>query len=267
MKFAVILSYDGTEFCGWQSQSAESGPKPSVQDTLIGSLEALTGERVSVVGSGRTDAGVHAVGQVAHFHLERKPWTPEGLVKGLNARLPQSIRAIRAFEVAEDFHAQRSATKKQYSYYFQLGPVALPGWRSYSTWTWHELDVGAMHRAVQALLGEQDFKPFQARGAKPGLSTVRRIFEAEVTREPVPFPGVSGEFEIVRFRVVGSGFLKQMVRGLAGTLLEIGAGKRPASDLAAIIETQDRSAVGTTAPPQGLWLEQVWYEPSSGLNG
>jgi tRNA pseudouridine38-40 synthase len=161
-----------------------------------------------------------------------------------------------------EFHAQHSALKKQYGYYFQQGPAAVPHLNPYSWWIKKPLDVAAMNAALEHLKGEHDFKPFQGAGSKPMLTTVRTILEAEVVALanegafPLPFAGN----RTVRIRVVGTGFLKHMVRGIAGTLLEVGTGKRPASDMAEILRRQDRSFVGPTASAQGLWMERVWYE-------
>jgi tRNA pseudouridine38-40 synthase len=158
-----------------------------------------------------------------------------------------------------EFHAQRSAQKKQYSYFFQQGSCALPHLEPFSWWIRKTLDQDAMREALGYLVGEHDFKPFQAKGAKVG-TTVRTIIEAQVVYEPLQFPGMGGDrFGFVRVRLLGTGFLKQMVRGIAGTLLEIGENRRPASDMKEILDTLDRSAVGQTAPARALWLERVWY--------
>jgi tRNA pseudouridine38-40 synthase len=262
-KYALLLSYVGTAYCGWQKQkgSAAEG-EPSIQGTIEEALERITGEKLSVVGSGRTDSGVHAVGQVAHFVLKRKEWDPEILKKGLNSLLSREIRVLGAGRVALDFHAQRGAEKKQYSYYFQQGPCALPHLEPYSWWIRKELNIEAMNQGLKAMVGEHDFKPFQAAGAKPG-PTVRRILEAEVTLEPVLFPGgMASQASLVRVRVMGTGFLKQMVRGIAGTLLQVGEERRDPSCFGEILETMDRSKVGPTAPARALWLERVWYPTS-----
>jgi tRNA pseudouridine38-40 synthase len=174
---------------------------------------------------------------------------------------------LKVEPVSIEFHAQRSATKKQYSYYFQQGAASLAAYEPYSWWIHRPLDLGAMQEAVTDLLGEKDFVPFQARGAKVS-TTVRRILEAEVSWIPLPQgmpgawvqPGHNGDFGFVRVRLVGTGFLKQMVRGIAGTLLEIGEGRRPSSSIAEILAKKDRSMVGVTAPGRALWLEQVWYD-------
>lgn len=263
-KYAMLLSYSGTNYCGWQLQkgSAASG-QPSIQETLNHFLGLMTSQpRVSVVGSGRTDSGVHAAGQVAHFILNRE-WEVRNLFNGMNSHLPPSIRILAVKRVPIEFHAQRDAQKKQYSFYFQQGPQAMPHLEHFSWWIRRRLDDQAMQQALAALVGEHDFKPFQSSGAEV-RTTVRSILEARVTREPVLFPQAMAfaggvPLEMVRVRVVGTGFLKQMVRGIAGTLLQVGEGRRPATCMAEILEKQARNLVGPTAPGRGLWLEKVWY--------
>ncbi|MCM2322199.1 MAG: tRNA pseudouridine(38-40) synthase TruA [Oligoflexia bacterium] len=266
-KFAALISYVGTRYCGWQKQkgSAACGG-PSVQETFEGALGRITSEEVSTVGSGRTDSGVHAAGQVVHFILKRKAWDPRILKKGLNSLLPTDIRALDVRPVALEFHSQRSAVTKQYSYYFQQGPCALPPLEPYSWWIQKRLDLQAMRQGLNHLVGEHDFKPFQSSGSKPG-PTERRILEAEITFETIGFPafqvGPLGSdrsgLGLVRVRIVGTGFLKQMVRGIAGTLLQVGEGRRDPSCFQEILQTRDRTAVGPTAPGRALWLERVWY--------
>lgn len=260
-KYAALFSYRGTNFCGWQKQEgAGAAAAPSIQETIEAALKSITQESMSVVGSGRTDSGVHALGQVAHFRLKEKEWDPNVLRKGLNSRLPLDIRVIALRAAPADFHAQRSAEKKQYSYYFQQGPTSLPHLAPYSWWIHRKLDQQAMQRALDHLKGEHDFKPFQASGSKPLKSTVREIIEAEAVWEPIAFPGLARpEFGFMRIRLVGTGFLKQMVRGIAGTLLQVGEGRRDPSCIREILESGDRSEVGQTAPAKGLWLEKVWY--------
>lgn len=259
-RWAVLLAYIGTRFCGWQKQSgsAADGDK-SVQEIVETVLGQITQARTLVTASGRTDAEVHARGQVIHFETSGRTWEPHQLLNGMNALMPLDIRALQIQAVTQDFHAQRSATKKQYSFYFLQGPSADPLLQRYSWWIKRPLDVKAMHNAVQALIGEHDFIAFQASGATTKTS-VRTILEAEVTREVPNFPyDAEGLFGMVRVRLVGTGFLKQMVRGIAGTLLEIGDGRRPPEDLRKVLESKDRSLVGATAPGRGLWLEKVWY--------
>jgi tRNA pseudouridine38-40 synthase len=275
IKYAALISYLGTDFCGWQKQK-ETGLqlKTSIQATLEKAVHQMTGETVSVVGSGRTDAGVHALGQTIHFVLTRKEWDHRILQKGLNAILPKSVQVLGVVPVSMDFHSQRSAIRKQYSYYFQQGPCAFPHVEPYSWWIRKELDLQAMREGLQSLVGVHDFKPFQSSGAKPG-PTVREILEAEVSLQEITFPGLGSHIggnlvahhriAWVRVRLLGTGFLKQMVRGIAGTLLQIGERRRPSSCIQEILETGNRLAVGPTAPARALWLEKVWYPASYGL--
>jgi tRNA pseudouridine38-40 synthase len=264
-KYFAKVSYLGTEYCGWQRQKVQMGTElPSVQLSFESILQKITSEDVRCVGSGRTDSGVHALGQGVHFVLQRKLWDPKILLKGMNSLLPRSIRVLELQTVPLDFHAQRSALKKQYSYYFQQGPCALPHLEPYSWWIQKSLNTEAMQQALSSLVGEHDFKPFQASGAKPGPTT-RQILEAQVSWEKIGFPhGQPNEllepaFGLVRIRLVGTGFLKQMVRGIAGTLLQVGEGRRPPTCIQEILELMDRSQVGPTAPGRALWLEKVWY--------
>ena len=266
MKYALRLSYLGKNYCGWQKQGQATPERPrlpSVQEVVEAALSSVTDEPTTVVGSGRTDAGVNAVGQIVHFWNSNPKLNEEIFRRGMNSLLPQDIRVMKAFRVPDDFHAQQSATHKQYSYYFQQGLCPLPLWMDTTWWIQKNLDVEAMARALAYLKGEHDFKPFQATGMEL-KSTVRNLLEAEVTREPMPsFPGADLNeegYSIIRIRLVGTGFLKQMVRGIAGTLLQVGEGRRPPDDLKMILETLDRSKVGPTAPAKGLTLERVWYK-------
>jgi tRNA pseudouridine38-40 synthase len=267
-KYAVLLSYTGTKYCGWQRQSGSAADGgPSIQGTIETALKQMTGEEVTVVGSGRTDSGVHAVGQRAHFVLRTKEWSSDILKKGLNSLLPQDIQALDIRPVSIEFHAQHSAEKKQYSYYFQQGPCALPHLEPYSWWIKKKLDLGAIQHALDILKGEHDFKPFQGSGANPGRTTVRKILEAQASLELIRFPDrLADETHFVRVRLLGTGFLKQMVRGIAGTLLQIGEGRRDPACICEILSTGDRSLVGPTAPARALWLEQVWYPESFRLS-
>jgi tRNA pseudouridine38-40 synthase len=267
-KYAALISYAGTSYCGWQRQSGSAAEgNPSIQATIEGALRQMTGEDTTVVGSGRTDSGVHAVGQRAHWVLRKKEWDADILKKGLNSILPGDIQALDVRPVALDFHAQHSADKKQYSYYFQQGPCAVPHLEPYSWWIKKKLDLDAMNAALGHLRGEHDFKPFQASGAPEGRSTVRKILEAETCVEPVRFPALAPEgVHFVRVRLMGTGFLKQMVRGIAGTLLQVGEGRRDPSCIREILASGDRTAVGPTAPARALWLERVWYPERFGLS-
>jgi tRNA pseudouridine38-40 synthase len=266
-KYSLLIFYVGTDFCGWQKQKEQalsSHLKPSIQGTIEKAILKMSGETVSLVGSGRTDAGVHSLGQVAHFVLKKKEWDPYILTRGLNGILPPSIRVMRAKAVAIEFHAQRSALKKQYSYYLQQGPCPVPHLAPVSRWIHKDLNLEKMREALDYLVGKHDFKPFQASGAKVG-TTVREILEVAVDELPLFFPGpglMEGDMtslRLIRIRIIGTGFLKQMVRGIAGTLLEVGEERRPPSCTREILASGRRSDVGPTAPARGLWLEKVWY--------
>ena len=269
-KYAIQLAYDGTDYCGWQIQKgtgAHYNPKPSIQGALTDALETMGGSPVTVVASGRTDAGVHASGQVAHFFLQTDRYRDDTLLKGLNSLLPDTIQIHHLEWVSDAFHAQRGAIKKQYSFYFQEGPCPAPHLLPYSCWSRRRLDEERLRTALDSLRGEHDFLPFRARGAKV-TTTVRTLYEVELTREPIPLPGVFDRDHLFlwRVRLVGSGFLKQMVRGIAGPLLQIGAGRRPPEDMQEILETKDRLKVGPTAPARGLWLDRVWYPKHLGVS-
>lgn len=268
-KYAALISYVGTHYTGWQTQAHETGHHPTIQEIIELTLEKMIHQRVHWTASGRTDTGVHAMGQVAHFTIDwslpprggKPEITPYHLLRGLNTHLPAAIRILDLRKVSEDFHAQLGAQKKQYSYYIQTGVSPSAFHMPFSRFHPGPLDLTAMNEAAKILIGDHDFKAFQAAGSRPMKSTVRTIFESEVTEcsRDIPFPPSVHSLRLLRIRVVGSGFLRHMVRGIAGTLMEVGSGKRPASDMRRILETQDREEVGTTAQAQGLWLERVWY--------
>ena len=268
MKYALRLSYLGKNYCGWQIQSRNPEKKPalpSIQEIVEAAVSKMIDQKTSVVASGRTDAGVNALCQVAHFWCNQPKLNAGIFLRGLNSLLPMEIRVMAVYEVPDDFHAQRSAIQKQYSYYFQQGPCTLPQFMDSSFWIFKELNVDAMNTAIQSLLGEHDFKAFQATGSKPEMSTVRTMLEAEVSRVSMPeFPGQDLNalgYSMVRVRLVGTGFLKQMVRGIAGTLLQVGENRRNPLEMAQILASKNRSLVGPTAPAKGLTLERVWYKP------
>lgn len=268
-RYAALVSYVGTRYCGWQIQGEGSGGALSIQEVCEATLEKMIGERVYWQASGRTDAGVHAMGQVVHFAIDwgapsragKAEIQPHQFVRGLNTLLPSDIRILAVREAPSGFHAQKDAEKKQYSYYFQIGRAPTAAHQAMTLFHHEKLDLAAMQEAIAYLVGEHDFKPFQGAGSKPMRTTVRTIYEAEVTelRPDGPFPSPIDSLSFVRIRIVGSGFLKQMVRGIAGTLFEIGLRKRPPSDMVEILRSKERALVGQTAPAHGLWLERVWY--------
>jgi tRNA pseudouridine38-40 synthase len=245
----LVLAYDGSEFSGWQVQPEAA----TVQGTLASAIERVTGEKVLPQGSGRTDAGVHALAQVATF-ATGSPIPAENLVKALNGVLPASIRVFEAAEAPPEFHARKSARAKSYRYRMYRGAICPPFLARY---VWHypyPLDEHAMCQAAALVVGEHDFTSFAAvdpeRGQKDEEgSNVRRIFGSSW--------GQQGE-ELI-YTVSGSGFLHHMVRNLVGTFLLVGRGTLRPEDVKRILEARNRSAAGATAPAKGLYLVNVEY--------
>lgn len=242
-RFVLVCEYDGTAYCGWQRQI--NGP--SVQQVLEEALARLTGESVTVTGSSRTDAGVHALGLCAHFDsATRIP--PDKLAFALNTMLPPDIRIRESSPAPEGFHARYSACGKVYRYAFFNSRHDCAIGRQYAAHVPLELNERLMHEEAQALCGTHDFAAFAASGSV-ATSTVRTIYRAQVTR--------SGD--TVTLTVLGDGFLYNMVRIIAGTLMEVGTGKRAPGAIARAIATGDRLALGQTAPAKGLTLMRVLY--------
>lgn len=244
----LTLAYDGTDYAGWQVQAPG---RTAVQEVLERAIEAVTGARVRVMASGRTDAGVHALGQVASFRTESLLAT-DVLVRALNANLPPDVAVLDAADVPEDFHATLSAVRKRYRYAIHNHPVRDVFRRRTS---WHcpvPLDVAAMHRAAQALRGTHDFRSFQTSGSERKTS-VRTIFDIEVRR------GEGDEGRMIFIEIEADGFLYNMVRAIVGTLVQIGRGQRSESWAAEVLAAKDRRRAGRTAPPEGLVLLWVDY--------
>ena len=242
-RLKLTVEYDGTDYCGWQRQI--NGP--SVQQTLEETLSRLTGETVCVTGSSRTDAGVHAMGLCAHFDsATRIP--PEKIAFALNTMLPPDIRIRESGPATEGFHARYSACGKVYRYRFFNSRHDCAIGRQYAAHVPLPLDVQRMNEEAQALIGTHDFEAFAASGSVV-KSTVRTIYRARVEK--------SGDE--VTLLVLGDGFLYNMVRIIAGTLMEVGTGKREPGAIKKAIETKDRLALGQTAPAKGLTLMRVLY--------
>jgi tRNA pseudouridine38-40 synthase len=240
----LSIAYDGTEFVGWQRQ--ENGV--SIQGAIEDALAKIDGAPVTLHGAGRTDAGAHALAQVASARIAA-PLDDVTMGRALNANLPEAIRVMAVETVADDFHARFSATGKSYEYRIWNGAAMPPFIRLYA---WHipePLDLAAMREASDAIVGEHDFAGFRS-AQSVNHSTVRRIWTAEWR--------ASGDGLLV-FHIAGDGFMRYMVRSLAGTLVEVGRGQRPASDLGRLLGTPDRSAAGRTAPAHGLFLVNVRY--------
>jgi tRNA pseudouridine38-40 synthase len=239
----MILAYDGTRYAGWQVQPA----RETIQGVLEMRLSRMLSERVRVAGAGRTDAGVHARGQVANF-LTRCRIPEEGLRRGLNARLPSSIRVLRADEVAAAFHARTDALSKEYRYRLAVGEVLSPFEAPYMTAVRGPLDVEAMRDAARRIAGRHDFTSFCASACRLDDKT-RQVMVSEI----------EGEGERIEYRVSADGFLHHMVRNIVGTLLLVGKGRLKPEEIEGILSARDRRAAGPCAPAQGLSLERVLY--------
>ena len=240
----LVIAYDGTRFSGWQVQPQ----RPTVQGLITDAIARITGQRLSLNGSGRTDAGAHARGQVANFHVEDPP-EPAAFRRALNSRLPPDIRVRRLEPVDEQFHARRDARAKLYRYQIYTGPVLSPfHYRYYCHYT-YPLQDAPMQEAAAALLGEHDFAAFAA-SAIEVKTTVRTLYRSEFRRAG----------HRLFYWVEGSGFLQHMVRNIVGTLLQVGGGKREPSDIARILAARRRTAAGPTAPARGLFLVRVTYD-------
>jgi tRNA pseudouridine38-40 synthase len=243
----LTLEYDGSGYHGWQRQTNAL----SIQEVVETCLARITGQEVCVHGSGRTDAGVHALGQVAHF------WTESALPlaafrEGLNSMLPRDIVILEAREAAADFHARFGAQAKTYEYRILNRAVRSPLHRQRCWWLAQPLDLVRMQEATEALLGEHDFAGFQASGSAV-KTTTRTVLAAAWEEGPGGWKN---------FRITANGFLRGMVRALVGTLVEVGWGKRPANDLSRLLAGRDRRLAGPSAPAGGLYLAKVFYEES-----
>ncbi|MBR9980492.1 MAG: tRNA pseudouridine(38-40) synthase TruA [Desulfatitalea sp.] len=242
--FKLVIEYDGTEYCGWQCQPNGR----SIQQTIETALARMTRQTVSLAGSGRTDSGVHALGQVASFTCDTTI-TPEALQKGMNSLLPDDI-VIRACEPAPPgFHARFDARSKTYRYTIHNAPLPAAIGRQYAWWIRTPLDVPAMAAAAAHLVGRRDFKTFEAAGS-PRSHTIRHITHAEARHGPDAY---------LTFDVAADGFLRHMVRNIAGTLVAVGRGTLSPDQIPALLEARDRSLAPPTAPAQGLCLVAVRY--------
>jgi tRNA pseudouridine38-40 synthase len=240
----LVIEYEGTAYGGWQSQANA----PTVQDALLDAILRTTGQRVILYGSGRTDSGVHALGQVANFKTEADI-PPERYTAALNTLLPEDIRVQSSLAVPDSFHAQFSATGKRYRYTVCNGR---PGTALYRRTSWHvaqKLDAEAMERAAAHFLGAHDFSAFQSSGGVE-RETVKTVTLSRVS--------VDGAF--IHYDIAAGGFLYNMVRIVAGTLVKVGSGKLSPDEMPAIIKSKDRGMAGPTAPAKGLCLMEVFYE-------
>jgi len=243
----LVLEYDGSGYHGWQRQAGLL----SVQEVIESRLGVILGKRVGLRASGRTDAGVHAKGQVANFHALTN-LKPDEILRGLNSLLPDDIVVLSAEEVDESFHARFSAVSKVYEYQILNRPVPSALLRNY---TWHvrrPLAVEPMEECLKKIWGWNNFSAFMASGSQVS-STERNMFRAELVR---------GRPDLLKFIFEANGFLRHMVRNLTGTIVEVGKGKKTTGDFERIVRSGDRRQAGMTAPGHGLYLISVNYQQS-----
>ncbi|WP_246052136.1 tRNA pseudouridine(38-40) synthase TruA [Desulfobotulus mexicanus] len=246
-RFRIVMEYDGSCFHGWQCQ-----PKiKTVQGELEKALSTIANTPVTVHGSGRTDAGVHALAQVAHFDMNTRMNGP-AMKKALNCLLPAGLVIHHCMETGPAFHARFAARAKTYRYRILNRPLRPVLGRDYLWHVWQPLDRKAMDDAAAYLVGTHDFKSFEAAGS-PRSHTVRTLYSAFFADEP-------GIPDVFAFEVTGNGFLRYMVRNLAGTLILVGRGKIKSEAIPQILEGKKRELAGVTAPPQGLFLKAVHYD-------
>jgi tRNA pseudouridine38-40 synthase len=250
MNFKLLIQYDGTDFHGWQVQENARSIQGELE-RVIGMLEDAT---VKVHGSGRTDAGVHAEGQVANVHLSRK-FTPDKLRNAINGNLWRDIRIVQATTAPDDFHARFSARTKTYVYRVINAPVMSPFWRRFAHHEARPLDVGRMTVASRFFLGEHDWTAFaSARGDSEGKVRNVMAFDIESKWDS------RAKAAILEFQITANGFLRYMVRSIVGTLLEVGRGDKDIDVVRTAIVSGDRTLAGTTALPNGLTLLNVRYD-------
>jgi tRNA pseudouridine38-40 synthase len=243
--YLLEVAYDGRDFRGWQRQEGFD----SVQERLEEACLHIFGEPVIVHGAGRTDAGVHALAQAAHVRIERS-MRPTSLLRALNGNLPPAVRVVSVREAPADFHARFSAIGKRYVYRCLLGSIAPVFDRGRKHWIRRACALEPMRAAARHLIGEHDFAAFATNpGYERKFGTVRTVRHLHLVRRPRGFD----------IAIQGNGFLYNMVRAIAGTLIEVGVGKRPPEEVAAILASRDRRRAGENAPAEGLYLLRVLY--------
>lgn len=245
-KYKLIIGYDGTSYCGWQKQKGEI----SIQSLVEKALQTLLRHKVACISASRTDAGVHAKGQVAHF-TSPQLLTPYRLGYSLNALLPPSIRIFETTVVPMEFHARYSAQSKIYHYHLHLNPILDPLLRFYRYRPYEKINLSAMQKALPYFVGTHDFFTFANEGSRGSAArnSIRTLKRLDLIEQE---GGVRLEFE-------GNGFLYKMVRNITGTLLDVGKGKLAPEKIPSLFTKRHRKAIGMAAPPQGLFLMQIKY--------
>ncbi len=245
MKVRLLLSYKGSLFFGWQKQVG----KRTVQGEMEKALFQLFKKKIPIIGSGRTDTGVHALGQTAHFEIEASLFKKIPLSQALNYYLPNDIAVLDCWRVPEDFHARFSAKKKSYWYFIWTGESPPVLFQDLIWWKKGDLPLKQLNKIAVLILGLKNFKSFQSSGS-PVKDTVRKIYQSQWVR-------ISPSFYC--YKITGSGFLKQMVRNLVGTYIDLLKEKTPEKQFKSILKAEDRRTAGKTAPGQGLYLKKVFY--------
>ncbi len=240
----LTIEYDGKDFNGWQKQPT----KLNIQGEIERAIEQITGEKVDLIASGRTDAGVHSLGQIANFKTESK-LPIEKFPVALNSKLKKSIRIQNAEEVEENFHSRYSCKQKTYRYIINNSKEGSAIYRNLEYHMPIKLDIKSMEKAIKYFEGEHDFKAFKASGTS-SKNSVRKIYKAEIKKDG----------DRILIELTGSGFLYNMVRIIAGTIVEVGLGKIKPEDIPNIIESKDRTKAGKTLPPYALYLVKVEYK-------
>lgn len=239
----LTIQYDGTNYCGWQKQKNGN----SIQEEIERAIKLVTGERVNLIGSGRTDSGVHAKGQVANF-LTNSNIPVDRFKFALNSKLPRDISIIDSRKVDKNFHSRFDALGKRYQYIIYNRKIRNPLYRNFAYHVPYFLDYKEMEKATKYFLGTQDFSSFMASNSSV-KTTIRTIYNFTIKRRE----------DLIIFSIEGNGFLYNMVRIIIGTLVEIGSGKLKSDSISYIIHSKNRGRAGHTAPPQGLYLDKVFY--------
>jgi len=247
----LTIEYDGTDFRGWQQQIPEHR---TVQDEIEKALKIIFRTKTKVIGSGRTDSGVHARGQVANFKTANRRLKPADIQRALNANLPEDITILEVKEAPKDFHAQYSAKRKTYSYTVLNGPARPAIDRAFCHYHPYRLNVASMRKAASELKGKKDFRAFMA--ANPALRATEKDKDTVRTMSRLD---IKKQGDLVRITVTANGFLYKMVRNIVGTLLAVGSGQLAPRDIKMILAHKDRQRAGKTAPARGLCLENVEY--------
>ncbi len=250
----LLLEYDGTNYHGWQSQKSGG----TIHDIIWETVRSVTGEEVKLIAASRTDAGVHALGQVAVFGTE-SCLGPDVLMRALNAKLPPEIRVLDAEETGENFHPRYDAGRKSYFYILSVDRKHSAFLHRYVWYVHSALDIQSMSEAAALIVGKHDFSSFRGAGCS-AKHPVRTVYTAEIERlGEMSFMTATVRGNFIRFRIEGNAFLRHMVRNIIGTLVEVGKGKMSVETFTRVFQSCDRTIAGPTAPAQGLFLEKIEY--------